>query len=353
MRKAGSWIALIGMLLGGVSVSRTVAAPADAARREQMVERALMFLIKQQAETGSLGESRPQAVTALFILATLSAGHLPDDPVYGAALTKAASWMLESSNSGFLGGIDEPIADHALAALALSQLVGTFPDDSFNRRIYERSRQALAYTLDAQDRGSNKDYTGGWAPDVKNRINDRVLTAWCLYQVRANQITQETIGQSSISRGTAFVIASQKRDAATEEGDLGGFSVDAAGLAVRSTTAAGLLTLALFDGERERIALGRQWLLQHPPPWYGPHFFTTNFFAVRALDRTRGPMEQTATTAYHQRLFRLLRERQDGDGRFPFPPGEGGPLLAMGDGYSTAMAVLILNADRGCLPVDQ
>ena len=95
---------------------------------------------------------------------------------------------------------------------------------SIVRKVYERSRQALAYTLDAQDKGSNEDYTGGWAPNAKTRTNDRVLTAWCLYQLHANQITQESIGKSSLARGPAFVFASQKRNPTKAEADLGGFA---------------------------------------------------------------------------------------------------------------------------------
>jgi len=99
--------------------------------------------------------------------------------------------------------------------------------------------------------------------------------------------------------------------------------------------------------------MARSWLVRHPPNWYGPHFYPTHFFAVRALYRTRSPNGGKAFNDYFQRVVRMLRERQAPDGSFPFPPGEGSPTVAMGPGYSTAMAILILNVDRGFLPVDQ
>ncbi len=326
--------------------------PVSPERRAAMTDRALAYLVKQQKDSGQVGEARPRAVTALFILATLSAGHLPSDAVYGEALTKAAIWLTDNSSGAFLGGVDEPMADHALAALALSQLVGTFTDKERNRKLYERSKQALGYTLDAQDKGSNRKYTGGWRPTARNSTNDRVLTTWCLFHLHAHKLNQERLSKSSLSRATDFVLASQKVKAKEEDSELGGFAVGADGLAVRSTSAAGLLTLVLFDGDKEKIAMGRDWLLKHPPRWYGPHFYTTNFFAVRALWRARRD-DTKAFNKYFLRLLRLLRERQNGDGSFPFPPGHGGPLLAMGKSYSTAMGILILNVDRGFLPIDQ
>ncbi|MHC4884379.1 MAG: hypothetical protein ACYTGH_04765 [Planctomycetota bacterium] len=348
-------ISLLLALVLAVASSLHAAEPIAAEQRCEMTDRALQYLIGQQKESGQVGESRAKATTALFILATLSSGKLPNDPVYGPGLTRAATWLMESGSGGFLGGVDEPMADHVLAALALSQLVGTFPDTAMNRKVYEQSRQALDYTLDAQDKGSNEDYAGGWRPNPKTRTNDRVLTAWCLLQVEVHRLNQERVSKSAVQRGSDFVLASQKleKEAGEKNRDRGGFAVGAEGLAVRSTSAAGLLTLALFEGDTERIKAGQSWVGQHPPRWYGPHFFTTNVFACRALWRTRGVDQGATFNRYYSRLTRLLRERQDGNGSMPFPPGHGGPLLSMGDTYSTAMAVLILNVDRGYLPIDQ
>jgi hypothetical protein len=102
----------------------------------------------------------------------------------------------------------------------------------------------------------------------------------------------------------------------------------------------------------ERLALARQWLAAHPPRWQGPHFYETNFFAVRALAGSRPLPDDGIYAASFTRLVRLLRERQEADGGFPFPPGHAQARLAMGRGYSTALAILALNVDRGQLPLD-
>jgi len=180
-----------------------------------------------------------------------------------------------------------------------------------------------------------------------------MLTAWFLLQMHAGLLLNEEAPESSVERAVEFIAASQKGADAEKEDERGGFSVGAAGLPVRSMTAAGMAMLALYDPGRGRLEMSRAWLLRHPPNWYGPHFYPTHFFAVRALHRTRAMDEGKAFNEYFGRVARMLRERQSADGSFPFPPGEGGPTVAMGTGYSTAMAVLILNIDRGFLPVDQ
>ena len=141
----------------------------------------------------------------------------------------------------------------------------------------------------------------------------------------------------------------------TGKGDgRGGFSVDAAGLPVRSVTSAGAWVL-MVQGDpaaADRLAAARQWLAAHPPRWQGPHFYETNFFAVRALAGSRPLPDDGIYAASFTRLVRLLRERQEADGGFPFPPGHAQARLAMGRGYSTALAILALNVDRGQLPLD-
>ena len=342
--------------------------------RVEMTERALQYLAAQVQEYGYVGDSRPRAVTALFILAALSDGVEPGVGVVGAAVDKASDWLLDQGGSGCLGGAEEPHEDHALIALALQQLTGMMSTttpviarsvsttkqpsaggelSNINRVLFHASLDALQYSLDAQDKGSQPAYSGGWTPDTLNRVGNRTLTAWFLMQVNGAEAWQARIPAGSRGRARAFMLASQKGMDAEKEAERGGFSVDASGLPVRSSTAAGAWTLSHEEPDGIAMRSASDWLRRNPPVWYGPHFFPTHFFATRALWRTRHDDDGAAFAAYFSRVTRLLRERQQSDGAIPFPPGHGEPLLAMGKGYSTAMAILILNADRGLLPLDQ
>jgi len=321
-------------------------------QRQEMTGRALQYLVSIQNK-GVVGDARQRAVTGLFVLAGLSSGVLPTHPTYGSAMQAGADWLMANSAKSFLGGPEEPNADHALAALAVSELVGTAAGNAANQAMYKKARLAMEYSLEIQTQGTTPNYTGGWKAHDRTRVNDRMLTAWFLLQMRAGTLLNEDVPGSSLERAVEFVEASQKGAAAEKEDEKGGFSVGSAGLAVRSVTAAGMATMSLYDPDETRLEMARSWLVRHPPNWYGPHFYPTHFFAVRALYRTRSPNGGKAFNDYFQRVVRMLRERQAPDGSFPFPPGEGSPTVAMGPGYSTAMAILILNVDRGFLPVDQ
>lgn len=347
----------------------------DQALRRAMVERGLQYLFSVQKE-GAVGEQRPKAVTSLFVLACLSSGVTPSHPQYGARVQSAYQWLGKSSSTSLLGGEEEPNADHAMAALMLIELMGQLPDSKENVDLYKRIEGATSYSLAIQDKGVGPAYFGGWRPNSTTKTNNRVLTAWFLHDLRSGELRGLSIPRSNVSRAVEFVEASQKlqqidsmpgnldaapkrasrtgsRASSQDKDQRGGFSVDAEGLAVSSPTGAGLAVMALYQSDVQRAAAARDWLVRHPPRWYGPNFFETHFFAVRGLYRLRHLDDGKAFTQYFDRLVQMLRERQEPDGSIPFPPGHGGPIVAMGKGYSTSLAVLILNVDRGLLPIDQ
>ena len=325
----------------------------DQELRRDMVERGLKYMLGIQKD-GALGDSRPKAVTALFLLACLSSGHQLDDPVYGSAMQAAADWLLKNSPQSFLGGTDEPNEDHALAAIACLELAGTGHNSNRNLALYKKARAALEYSLQAQDKSADAAYGGGWRTDEKTRSDERVLSTWFLLELRGAQLRDESVPKSTIERAKEYIGASQKTAPDAKPDEKGGFSVDAAGLPVRNVTGAGLFTFTLFGDERDadKVRLAKAWLQAHPPRWHGPHFYPAQFFAVRGLQHTQTAAADDPFGPYFKKLVRILHERQDADGSFPFPPGHGQPVLAMGPGYSTALAILILNVDRGFLPLD-
>lgn len=348
------WTLWAGIALLLVCAAGTVRAQADdAAMRQEMVERAHQYLLGVHKEQ-SLGDSRRITVTSAYVLASLSSGCLPSDPRYGASLTSAVDWVLANGTSTFFGGREEPYADHALACLMMTELLGTYADAGADASLYRRCMLAVDHSLKVQDKGVGADYFGGWRRNDETRVNDRMLTAWYLLLLRSAELRALEVPEAAVGRAVEFVAASQRLETGGKPDERGGFSVDAHGLPVRSTTGAGLAALALFDPENEEaVKAARDWLERHPPRWHGPNFYESNFFAVRGLYRSRRLDGGRAYERYFSRLVRLLKERQDADGSFPFPPGHGGPILAMGRAYSTAMAILILNVDRGIIPMDK
>jgi|GEM_PF-1351061 len=349
-------ISLLSLTLPFASLLRPVLAAQpvrdDASNtRHSAVTRGLSYVASIQ-KNGAVGECRQNTVTALFVLACLSSGVSVDDSLHGPNLRAAGDWLVGRSANHFFGGEEEPNTDHAIAGLAVIEFVGRLPDDAGNRKLMEAATGILEQTLAMQEASANVEYTGGWRRSAKTRANDRVLSAWYLLQLRAASLRGLRVPKSSIERAVDFISASQKVDPAKKE-EFGGFSVDYQGLTVRHSSGAGLDAIALYGVEPQRLESAIGWFERHPPRWYGPQFFESNFFAIRGLYRGRALDHGVAFANQLGCVEKLIRERQEPDGSVPFPPGHGEPLIAMGKGYSTAMAILILNVDRGFLPVDQ
>jgi hypothetical protein len=102
--------------------------------------------------------------------------------------------------------------------------------------------------------------------------------------------------------------------------------------------------------------MAARWLAHNPAVWTGPHFYYTQFFAVRALRFhafSSGTVQaRERYEKYLRGVTRLLHDRQRPDGSFGMPPGNAEYTKRMGPTYGAAMAVLILNADRNLLPLD-
>src|SRR6516165_8153018 len=78
--------------------------PARDVKLEERIDKALAFLKNTQEKDGSWkaqGRSNP-AVTALAVMAFLSAGHVPGEGPYGETVEKGIRWVLKSQNANGL-----------------------------------------------------------------------------------------------------------------------------------------------------------------------------------------------------------------------------------------------------------
>ena len=326
--------------------------------RGQIIEAGLRYLQEAQNSDGSFGRTQKSLQTSLAVLAQLSIGITPSDPDQGPGLTKACEWLFtHSGDDGFMGESENPHESHAVAGLMTASLLGMGLSPETNLKIAQRADRAMRYSTRIQNRAIGADYFGGWTPNPRLKVNDRMVTAWQLLFLRAMSYAGRKIPKRSISRATDFVLGSQKDPENSkkkfEKEDLGGFSYDAAGLPVVSVTSAGLTVMTLFDLSERRRNLAAQWLKEHPPLWYGPNFYQTHFFGARGtLHHARMSGNPKLFDRYFCRLFQLLKDHQNPDGSFQIPPGNAENTKVMGKTYATAMALLILNADRELLPID-
>ena len=326
--------------------------------REQIIEAGLEYLQGTQNSDGSFGRTQKSLQTSLAVLAQLSIGITPSEPDQGPGLIKAYEWhFTHSGDDGFMGESENPHESHAVAGLMAASLLGMGPSPEANLEIARRADRAMQYSTRIQNRAIGADYFGGWTPNPRVKVNDRMVTAWQLLFLRSMSYAGRKVAKRSISRATDFVLGSQKDPENSkkkfEKEDLGGFSYDAAGLPVVSVTSAGLTVMTLYDLSERRRGLAAHWLKEHPPLWYGPNFYQTHFFGARGtLHHCRMAGNPKPFDRYFRRLFQLLKDHQNPDGSFQIPPGNAENTKVMGKTYATAMALLILNADRELLPID-
>ncbi|MDA0840029.1 MAG: hypothetical protein O3B01_06790 [Planctomycetota bacterium] len=326
--------------------------------RVRIIDAGLKYLDENQNSDGSWGNEQRNLQTSLTILAHLSSGITPSHTERGPALTKAFKWLFaHASEDGFAGDMEHPHMSHAVVGLMCASLMGMQTDAEENIETAVQADRILDFSLRIQNRANSPDYFGGWTPNPKVKVNDRLVTAWQLCFLKTMEYAGRDISQRSKSRALNFLMASQKVPGETKQKfdkeDIGGFSYEVAGLPVVSTTSAGLAVMNLFKQSEAKCTLAAQWLRAHPPLWYGPNFFQTHFFGVRgALHQARLTNEPKVYDWYFRRLLNILKEQQNADGSFEIPPGNAENTKVMGSTYSTAMTVLILNADRELLPLD-
>jgi hypothetical protein len=124
-----------------VAASPTLADRPVPAKLDDSIDRALVYLAKQQRTEGWFDHQvRPadkdadasrhrRAITGLCTLAFLSAGHVPDAGRHGAVVRKAVDALVNAvPDDGYIGKLDEkPMYTQAIVTLALSQAYGVEP----------------------------------------------------------------------------------------------------------------------------------------------------------------------------------------------------------------------------------
>jgi hypothetical protein len=328
------------------------------AQRLEITRSALDFLSRSANPDGSFGASHRRLQTSLVLLAFLAAGERPGEAPYGQMLTDAYRWLLSArSVTGFAGDKELPTESHAVAGLAFTELTGMGANSEDDRKLREAALAALQHTLDTQDKAFGGRYNGGWKAEARDKLNDRKASAWQMVFIKAAGYSGARVPAGAVLRGTEFMKGSFKGESEKHnKRDVGGFSYDAEGLPVRSISAAGTYCMEQFHDSRSDRTLGAKWLAANPPVWTGPHFYFTEFFAVRALRLNAlsdgGKEARDRFDDYFRKVTALLREQQRPDGSFALPPGNAEYTKQMGPVYATAMAVLILNCDRNLLPSD-
>jgi hypothetical protein len=376
-------------------------------RQQRLSTKAVSYLWDQRmdAESGRIGKAQMRYLHALCYLA-LAADGGADDPRYAERKAKVIASLrqplaeLEASAGEdsriFVGTSRETLAfeTHAVVALAYEQLAAEdLGDPALNELFFRGAESAIAYVMDFRKRGRTYENAGGWpvnaAPYNQSRP-DRRCTVWQLLLLKTHAAAGGKVDATALEEAPGFVFAAQRlapeitpevreaektfrewqprlrrseRPPEAVRDDLndyyefrrrseeaGGFGLDALGIITPGATAIGLYTMGLCDFEdAARLDAAAQTYVRMPLAWDAQRFFMTQFFATRGLWLYSQRTRSLDFCNYMNRLLTLLEQKQDADGSFPLGSLGVEELNQMERVYTTAMCVLIVNANRGNL----
>lgn len=341
-------------------------------RVDQSVERALLWLARQQQRDGSFPsrlEGQP-AVTGLCVIAFLSCGHQPGLGPYGERLNRAVDYVLSCQQpTGLLsartpqrshvhqGASHTATYNHAIAALMLTEVFGQVSGERA-ARIERAVKLALAETARQQrePRKSSAVDQGGWRylhkPTYTSRPSDSDLsvTGWQLMFLRSAKNAQFDVDDKMVEASVAYVERCFDPRA-------GGFVYGQLGqdrYTNRGMNGVGALSLALGGKHRTKMAQAAgDWILQRPFTRYGQvtdashdRFHYSAYYCSHAMAQLGGKYWETIFPM----LARTLLANQSRDGSWLSETGEDSRY---GPAYATALSVLALTPAYQLLPVYQ
>jgi hypothetical protein len=308
------------------------------------VSRALDYLQKSQEADGawSAGGSKSAAVTALSVMAFLSAGHVPGEGRYGTAVEKGIRWVLnaQDTTTGIIATeTNYTMYHHGICTLMLAEVAGMTGD-----RQGAEVRRALEKAVDVILRAQRTAglHEGGWRYHVGKEDGDISVAAWQLLALRAAKNLGCDVPAESIDRAVAYVLRCWDPLS-------GAFFYYPNFRPSVACTGAGILSLEICGKQmhrsRECLKAGDH-ILKEPPRWGGPRFFYSVYYCSQAMFQLGGEY----WTKFRPELHKALLPYQNRNGSWQ---GIAGEDSRYGPNYGTAMTVLSLAVEYRLLPIYQ
>jgi hypothetical protein len=342
-----SWLTMSAML--------AVNPPALAAEKTEVdgaIERGLAYLQRSQNADGSWrggpGTPKNVAVTALSVMAFLSAGHVPGEGRYGITVDKGIDWVLGQQQRNGLIASDggHEMYHHGISTLMLAEVAG-MTGGNLAGEVRRELVKAVEVILQAQRLTPGQQH-GGWRYHLDPRrdypqTTDLSVTGWQLLALRAAKNLGCDIPTERIDWAVAYI---QR----CHDPNTGGYCYDPGRAVTVGCTGTGILGLELCGKERHQTPQALKagsYLINHPPHWGSDHFFYSIYYCGQATFQLGG----NYWNFYKPQLHKVLLNNQSRTDS-SWLGGDAGSRL-YGPHYCTAMAVLALTVEYRLLPIYQ
>jgi len=331
-------------LAGGATAGQ--AAPSEFTPKDlnpaamKAIERGLNWLTKAQRTDGSWAYQRYSrgtagghvGITGLAGIALLAGGHVPGRGRYGENVERAIRYVTKSTHprTGYINSGNTRMYSHGFATLFLAEVYG------MTRR--EDVRGPLIRAISLIENCQNPQ--GGWRYAPTPTDADISVTICQVMALRAARNSGIRVSRRVINHGIKYVKGCQNGD--------GGFSyMFGSGGSGFARTAAGVCSLyyAGTYGDKS-ITRGLDYLAKHPQfgrggrGFGGGHYFYGHYYAVQAMYQAGGKY----WSGYFPRMRDELVRNQNANG---------GWMAQTGGTFETAVALIILQAPYGYLPILQ
>jgi prenyltransferase beta subunit len=310
---------------------------------EESVDKALSFLKSTQRPDGTWttrAASHP-AITALSVMAFLSAGHVPGEGPYGETVEKGIRAVLKFQQPNGLIANDNghEMYSHGICTLMLAEAAG-MTEGPLAEDIRKRLEKAVAIILKAQRKeGVHK---GGWRYQVNAYDSDISVTGWQIMALRAAKNLGCDVPPAAIESAIEYV----KR---CQDPNTGGFRYYPGGNLTVPCTGTSILALEICGKDQHRSAevlKAASFLLKNPPQWGSTHFSYCVYYCSQATFQLGGQY----WNSFREHLHKILLTNQADSGGWFARDGEG---QVYGPNYCTAMGVLALTVEYRFLPIYQ
>lgn len=362
-------MALVGMVCASTVAAEPAAsseaAPIEQATVDAAVERALLYLARNQGADGSLAGGTPAAandsrlaITGLATLAFLSCGHTPGEGRFGVVVSNAEAYLLSAAAAtpeGYVGSVDgSRMYGQGIVALALSQLLGAEHDAERRAKLLAAVNRSVSVILKAQAVEKPAEQKGGWRYEPSSGDSDLSLTGWNVLALHGAKLAGIEVPVEAFRGATGFVLSCRAAS--------GGFAYQPKEEARPASTGAGVVTLMVSAGWPSALASGAagantpdaappdalaalDFLLSRPLkfdekfPYYSAHYtLHASHLAGRSYYRRAA-----------EAIVPVLLSRQKPDGSFEASPDGQEP----GAYYATALTALTLSLPKSELPAYQ